>query len=257
MKKRSQKSLWIWRCALAVCLIVAVVFGGLYARDTLRANKEQALNESLAELVEEGGETAQPSGTEEPQQGTYDRLWARNNDVAGWLKIEDTKINLPVMYTPDDPEYYLRRDFEKNYALSGSLFIGKDCQPDSPHVIIYGHHMKDGSMFGDLDEYAQESYAKEHPIIHYDTLTDKGQYQVMGAFYSQIYTDQDTGVFRYYNYTALTDPAAFTEYVTQVKAASLYDTGVTAAPGDQIITLSTCSYHTEDGRFVVVAKRIN
>ena len=78
---------------------------------------------------------------------------------------------------------------------------------------------------------------------------------MVAAFYSQAYDSQEEGAFRYYQYTDLSDPQVFSEYVRQAKAASLYDTGVTPRPGDRLLTLSTCSYHTRDGRFVVVCCR--
>lgn len=159
------------------------------------------------------------------------------------------------MYTPQEPEYYLHRGFDGSYAASGSLFLSGGCTPDGSHVIIYGHNMRNGSMFGELDLYVQEDYGAQHALIHYDTLDRDGTYELLAVFYSRVYTDQDQGVFRYYQYTDLSDPAVFDEYVRQVKAAALYDTGVEARYGDKLLTLSTCSYHTGDGRLVVVARQ--
>ena len=122
-------------------------------------------------------------------------------------------------------------------------------------MLIYGHRMDNGSMFGELSAYARADYAAEHAVIHYDTLDQEREYQVMAAFYSQVYTDRDEDVFRYYQYSDLSDPAVFQEYVAQVKEAALYDTGVEASYGDRLLTLSTCSYHATDGRFVVVARQ--
>ena len=173
--------------------------------------------------------------------------------------IENTEVNYPVMYTPDAPEYYLRKAFDGSYALSGSLFIGADCIPDGSNIIIYGHNMKDSSMFGSLDSYADEEYAREHSEIIYDLIQPDGSYErltfeVMAAFYSRIYSVDEENVFRYYYSTDLSNPDVFQYYIENVMSASLYDLGVTAEYGDRLLTLSTCSYHTEDGRFVVVAR---
>lgn len=171
-----------------------------------------------------------------------------------------TRISLyPVLFTPDNPEYYLRKAFDGSYALSGSLFIGENCFPDGTNIIIYGHNMKDGSMFGNLDSYADENYAREHQEITYDLISPDGSYErltfeVMAAFYARVYQTDEENVFRYYYGTDLSDPKDFENYVTQAMAASVYDLGVTAEYGDRLLTLSTCSYHTEDGRFVVVAR---
>ena len=171
------------------------------------------------------------------------------------MYIEGTKLDYPVMYTPEDPEYYLHRAFDGSYALSGSLFLGADWSPEADHAIIYGHNMKNGTMFGSLGRYKKASYFRDHPVICFDTLTEEGAYEILGVFYSRVYTDADEGGFRYYQYTDLTAEEAFDAYVRQVKAASLYDTGVEAVYGDKLLTLSTCSYHTENGRFVVVARQ--
>ena len=114
-------------------------------------------------------------------------------------------------------------------------------------------------MFGSLDSYADEDYAREHQKIIYDLIQPDGSYErltfeVMAAFYSRIYSVDEENVFRYYYGTDLSDPDAFQYYIEEVMSASLYDLGVTAEYGDRLLTLSTCSYHTEDGRFVVVAR---
>jgi sortase B len=192
---------------------------------------------------------------ETPLLEDYAQQHQQNSDLAGWLYIEGTDLDYPVLYTPNDPEYYLRRAFDGSYAYSGSLFIGAGCTPDGTNVIIYGHHMNSGTMFGELMNYKNVSYFNEHPTIHYDTLDELGEYEVLSVFYARVYTSADTNVFRYYQYTDLSDESRFNEFVSQAKAASIYDTGVDAQYGDRLITLSTCSYHTTNGRFVVVARR--
>lgn len=278
MKKRIRDRLTGWRLwVLFACGAVFLASGSLLARDIVQSAREDSANQMLAEEVREVREAAQkvpevpapslqpvqeeaPAEPEVPKYAEnghltlYDALWRQNNDLAGWMYIEGTKLDYPVMYTPEDPEYYLHRGFSKRYAASGCLFIGPGSAPDMSHVIVYGHHMKNGAMFGSLDRYKKAEYFREHPVIHFDSLTEERTYEVLGAFYSRVYTDADEGVFRYYQYTDLSREEDFSAYVRQVKAASLYDTGVEAAFGDKLLTLSTCSYHTENGRFVVVAR---
>ena len=280
MEEKSRNRLTGWRLwALFACGAVFLASGALLVRDLARSAREDAANQVLVEEVREVREavkrkpaalppSTQPSQPEEaPVQPElpkyaenghliqYDALWKQNNDLAGWLYIEGTKLDYPVMYTPEDPEYYLHRGFYRDYAASGCLFIGPGSTPEGSHAVVYGHHMKNGTMFGSLDQYQKESYYRDHPVIHFDTLTEEGSYEVLGVFYSRVYTDADEGVFRYYQYTDLAGEDAFNDYVRQVKAASLYDTGVEAVYGDRLLTLSTCSYHTENGRFVVVARQ--
>ena len=130
------------------------------------------------------------------------------------------------MHTPDDPEHYLRRAFDGTYSISGVPFLDGSCYEGCGNYSVYGHHMKNGSMFAALE-----------------------------AFYAKAYKADDKNAFRYYNYTDLTDEAVFDEYLGHIRDVALYDTGVTAEYGDQLLTLSTCSYHTADGRFVVVARQ--
>lgn len=191
----------------------------------------------------------------------YVKLYKKNPDVIGWIKIDGTKIDYPVMQTPDDPEFYLRRDFQKKYKVSGVPFLDSESDIFAPtgNWLIYGHHMKDGTMFHDLLKYADEDFYKEHPIINFDTIYKGGQgeYQVVAAFYSQIYRNNED-VFKYYTYADLTGAKRLDEYMAGVRGLAQYDTGLSVAEGEQLITLSTCSYHIpgHDGRFAVVAKRV-
>lgn len=184
----------------------------------------------------------------------YAALYEQNNDLFGWLCIEGTPINYPIMHTPEDPQYYLRRAFDKRDSQSGTPFLDGACFESCGNYIIYGHHMKNGTMFGALPKYAEKKYWEQHKTISFDTLYEHGEYEVIAAFYGKAVAE-GTPSFRYYQYTDLTDPAVFEEYMEQVKAAAIFDTGITAVYGDELITLSTCSYHTDNGRFVVVARR--
>ena len=123
-------------------------------------------------------------------------------------------------------------------------------------MLVYGHHMKNGTMFGTLPQYADAEYVKKYPFICYVTLYEEKKYEVVAAFYSKIYPENTKEeVFRYYWYTDLSREEVFDQYIKKVKEKALYDTGVGTEFGDEILTLSTCSYHTDDGRFVVVARR--
>lgn len=193
--------------------------------------------------------------------GKYAGLYTANPDIIGWIKIEDTHINYPVMQTQNDPEFYLRRNFEKEYSLSGTPFMdaASDIFIPTCNWTIYGHHMKDGTMFKDLVKYSDYDFYQEHKYITFDTIYEGGQgtYEVIAAFYAQV-LDADSNAFKYYQYAGITTEAEFTEYVNGIKKMSEYNTGVEVQYGDQLITLSTCNYHVGDGkgRFAVVAKRI-
>lgn len=254
------------RLAMVLFAAVFVVSATLLARDLFRSNKEKADNQALAQQVRqvrdairltlpEGAALPEGPSEEELILAEYAALAQQNRDLTGWLWIEGTNIDYPVMHTPEDPEYYLRRNFEKKRAISGTLFLDGKCDPAGDYALVYGHHMKDGSMFGDLDHYQTLEYAQAHPVIRFDTLDEIREYEVVTAFFSKIYRVNETEAFQYYLYTGLPDQETFQEYFDQVGKLALYDTGVEPVYGDRILVLSTCSYHTKNGRFVVVARQ--
>ncbi|MFA5675163.1 MAG: class B sortase [Christensenellales bacterium] len=182
----------------------------------------------------------------------YKKLYEQNADMAGWVKIDGTSIDYPVMYSGDD--FYASHDFDKEKSKSGVPFIDGRCavQPFGANTIIYGHHMKNGSMFTALVNYENEYYFKEHPIILFDTLYKSQKFEIIAVFKSRIYQKEDA-VFKYYNFLDADNEREFDEYIANVKALSLYDTGGAACYGDMLLTLVTCSYHAENGQFVIVA----
>lgn len=239
-----------------LCIVVLLAAGTMLFRDLNRYHQERTANQNLANRIKQAREAADTDqGSHSALSSQYAGLKQQNEDFAGWLSIENTHIDYPVMYTPDDPEHYLHRAFDDSYAQSGALFIDASCQPESNHILIHGHHMKDGSMFGTLPQYQDREFASEHSVIRFDTPDEEGYYELLAAFYTEIDAAQEDDAFQYYKYTDLSDPNDFTTYIQQIKKLSLYDTGIRAVEGDRLLTLSTCSYHTDEGRFVVVAVR--
>ena len=186
----------------------------------------------------------------------YKAMKEDNPDFAGYLRIPGTRIEYPVMYTPADPEKYLHSDLYGAYSDYGLPFIDTRCDldPESDNIIIYGHNMKDGSMFATIIDYQDKSYFDEHPVIRYDTPDEIREYEVMSVFYDRVYYE-DEDVFKFYNFYHAYNEDEFNEAVDQYLKKSLYDTGIRAEYGDKLITLVTCAYHTENGRFVVIARR--
>lgn len=269
---------------------------------------------------ENGADTAQM----QPTLPKFDELLQVNPYVSGWLTIDGSPINDPVVYTPGSQNYFLHRDIYGGNNSTGTLFIAVNWQNGFNNTLIYGHNMKDGTGFGALSKFANSSYGANHNVIHFDTLYEEKDYQLLGVFYSQIEEDEleteedradkdntiaaaaiakkeaeaaadaeegqempeihidpqqltlfdidlhrdfgdediyreekndDRGRFRYYYYTDLANKDDFDYYVRNVKERALYDTGVDAQWGDELITLSTCSYQVKNGRFVVVGVR--
>ena len=219
------------------------------------AEKYSDKAEDLAESSEEGLRYYLIDG-EAVQEGFKD-LYISNSDVRAWVKIKDTPINYPVMYTPDDEEYYIHRGFDGNYSFGGCIFAGAGSDFDSPsdNIITYGHHMNNSSMYHDIDKYEDEEYYKKHKYITFNTIKQTGKYEVIAAFRTKIYPEDYEG-FVYWKFINASNKEEFKEYVDNCKNLTPYNIPASAEFGDQLITLSTCAYHTYNGRFVVVAKRI-
>lgn len=183
----------------------------------------------------------------------YAEVFEQNDDLIGWISIPGTGIDYPVMQTKDNPDFYLKHAFDKSYSNYGVPYAAENCDADiSDNMVLYGHHMNNGSMFSDLCKYEDEDFYKEHKTIYFDTLGGYGEYEVIAAFKTVAYAESG---FKYYHFVNAESEAAFDEYIAKCKELSLYDTGVSAAYGDKLITLSTCEYSQTNGRMVVVAKK--
>ena len=195
--------------------------------------------------------------TAEPLDHTpFQRLSEINSDFVGWLSIEDTEIDYPVMKSAEnDPEFYLHRDFEKNYSYSGTLFIGEGCDADSDAFVIYGHNMNTGSMFGSLDSYKSGSFALEHKDIVLRTPKENRVYRVFAAFQTSL-LPEDSDDFAYYRSVGELSKTEYKEALENIRKMSLISLNEAPNYPAQIMFLSTCYYHTDEGRFVVAAYRI-
>lgn len=203
----------------------------------------------------EDADTEEPETEPEPTPyDKYGEVYEQNDDFVGWICIEGTNINYPVMQTPDNPDFYLKHGFDKGYSDYGVPYVQEECDlASSDNLIIYGHHMKNGTMFADLCKYVSKDFYEQHKIIRFDTLSAFGEYEIVAVVKTVATANEG---FKYYHFVDAEDEAAFNAYVTGCKELSLYDTGISAEYGDKLITLSTCEYSRTNGRMVVVAKLI-
>ena len=185
-------------------------------------------------------------------------LQKENTDVKGWIKINDTNINYPLLQGLDN-DYYLNRNYQKEYSSYGSIFIDKDSNLDdiNSNVIIYGHSMNDKEMFQNLLNYANKEYYDSHKIIEIYTNNEARKYEIVTVFKSRVFYQDEQNVFRYYYCHDLSSEEKYNDYVNNSKNLELYNTGVDAHFGEQLITLITCEYSQDNGRMVVVAKRVS
>lgn len=247
---------------ITVISLLSVVFAvsvGLLVKDYCDSKMQAELYDNLIETVEDTDDTEDTMSYSEDKNflPDYQELYMQNNDMVGWIKVEDTKINYPVMQSKDNPNFYLRHRFDKGYTVYGCPYVQENCDVDTPsdNLVIYGHHMNDNSMFAGLMKYADKSFWEKHKTIQFDTLTEKGKYEVVVAFKTEVYTNSPNS-FRYYDFVNADTADDFNVYIAKCKELAIYDTGVNAEYGDKLITLSTCEYSRNNGRMVVVAKKV-
>lgn len=283
---RKKKHAPLWYYALVTLFSAVFLYCAWYLADYWMNSKREAdVYADLAAMVEAArptapqaevvpadtavpGETAgekQPDGyTDLPDNQVnedgilleYAPLYEMNPDMAGWIAIEGTKINYPVMHTPDRKDYYLQRNFEGNYSAWGCIYAWEDCDLEAPsdNVTLFGHHMKDGSMFAGLDGYTEQEFWEEHQFIRFDTMREHHTYAVFAVFTT---TASKGKGFAYHEFVEAEDEETFDAFIAQCISLSRYDTGITPEYGDKILCLSTCEYSQQNGRLVVAAVRIN
>lgn len=277
MKLKKVKKI-IGVCLLGIFAAAAVISGGLFWKEYRDAARSEDTFQGLADLVSEverpgggvsskSGDTSQQSDTEDSSKLSeeekkalevklarekYGALFEQNPDFVGWIFIDGTSINYPVMQSPDNPDYYLKHSFEKTWSDYGVPYLDEACLiGQSNNLVIYGHHMSNGSMFCDLDHYTDPDFCAEHPIVCFDTLSSFGEYEVIAVF--RYNTNREE--FRYDRCVAM-DEEAFVSFIEQIHARELYSTGKSAEYGDKLLTLSTCEYTYKNGRLVVVARKV-
>ncbi|MCR4749401.1 MAG: class B sortase [Lachnospiraceae bacterium] len=238
------------------CIVYLAFYYTLYAKNDVQYSNLSDLIDEESTPKEYSVNIVHEDTTMPPVLKKYEKLYQKNKKLVGWIKIDGTNIDYPVMQTVNN-EYYLDHNYDQEYDKNGSIFMDKDCDAAHPNdnMIIYGHHMKSGKMFGNLNMYAKESFYKEHPSISFDTIYEEGTYDIMYVFRSKIYSEEEI-VFKYYKFIDATSENEFDSNMEEMAALSLYDTGIKAKYGDRLITLSTCDYEEANGRFVVVAKKV-
>lgn len=274
MSKKT-KDIIYWSIVVALIVIILVSVGMIVYKLATDAH-EQQLYEDLASNVhaQEHSRPSIPAGPtttpdpDQPDDPTPDKpkpiqdrfkdTYAINNDMVGWIQIEGTTIDYPVVQSKYQDDYYLRRNFYKASATCGTIYAREECNvdPASDNVVLYGHNMRNGTMFHDLINYKDIEYWKTHRYIYFDTLTEDHTYEVFAVFVTT--ADPDEG-FRYHLYTNLSTETVYNRFVSKCKDLHFYETGITPQYGEKLLTLSTCDKeigYGDDGRLVVVARRV-
>ena len=277
MKKK--KSI-IVPCVVLVIGLIGMIISGIYLYNywmpRLRAQQEL---DSLDDMIGDEDEERNPYVRRNPidvtkeddtkdhpiRHSKYDKLYEENPDFVGWIEVPGTNIDYPVMQTKDESkkawedrnreDWYLHHNFYGNWTYEGLPFCSanSDVARPSDNTVIYGHHMKYGTVFHNLTKFEDKSFYKEHNIFYFDNIYRSGTYEIVGV----VKTDVNKGSYEYWNVTDC-NAEEFYSYVDWVKDNSLYKIKAMndVEYGDILVTLSTCEYHTNNGRLIVVGKMI-
>lgn len=294
LKKKNKKQVKKYRFAGLVCVLTAVVCFGYFAytdyleeQSELEMKRLQDMQNMTGHYIEEEGYIEQPEdaaddtpevkadqaadipekeASKKPQKlpdilPEYEEIYAENEDLVGWLEIGGTSVNYPVLQSDseENSQFYLTHSFAKKKDKNGSLFMDyrNDFLNRDTNIIIYGHNMKSGAMFGVLKKYLDKGYLEKHAKIRFDTIYEHGAYEVIGAFLSEV-SYQDEYTFRYYNFLNAENESEFEAFRVNVMQLDALKKGTLDAKyGDQLLTLSTCSSYTDEGRMFIIAKRID
>lgn len=273
----------------AIVIVLLVVFtamlgvSGYFIWDYYQeAGAASSQFDDLAKIAEEArnngtGRADTPSGTGTPSQNVpggentgedpegdtsagidvdYSALYDQNNDMVGWIRIPDTRIDYPVMQTKDRPNYYLHRGFDKGYSSYGCPYVQENCDVERPsdNLVIYGHHMDNGTMFADLEKFRKVEFWENHRTFTFDLIHEHREYEILAVFTTVAIKSSDT--FEYFAMVNARNEEEFDKFVATCKKRAMYDTGVNASYGDKLVCLSTCEYTQKAGRLVVVGRWI-
>ncbi|MBO5303791.1 MAG: class B sortase [Lachnospiraceae bacterium] len=278
-EKKQQQSKMFKIIAIA-CVLLAFLCFGVYTyyeysereairrMDELQSQKDisQAVNWYFDKVRQKQGTDVDGTEVLQPQSGStvtapevlaeYASLYATYPDLIGWLRVTDTQINLPVMQTTDN-EYYLNKGIDGSEDKNGTLFLDYRANAHAPstNLIVYGHNMRSGAMFGELKKYLDEGFLAEHQTIQFDTLYEKRSYEIIAVCLSEVGYQDEPGT-KYYDFIEAQSEAELNAFLETIRKCAVYDKTQDVTLSDSLLTLSTCNSYVEDGRLFVVAKKI-
>lgn len=252
-----------WRNILIVILLGVFlyssyeIFSYLYESHKDKSTYDQIREQYEEQLQLEAKQTATPENFPEPENSPgkrsimerYLTLLEINSDLVGWISVPNTIVDYPVVQA-DDNDYYLRRNIHRERANAGTIYMDYRSDPQSKgqHTILYGHHMRNGSMFKDLVKYKDADFFQENDYIRFNTLFDEIEWEVFSVYIT------DT-TFPYIQ-VAFDSDEEYVDFLERIKDKSMHEKDIKLSEEDQILTLSTCTYEYDDARFVVHARRV-
>ncbi len=241
-----KRKISVYNILIAVLAVIMCVSLFMLVRSIVIGKKEQNDFEELSNLVviasaEKAEETEEETETVEMVRD-ISAILSANSDCIGWIYVDGTIINYPVMHTPNDPEKYLHLNFQGKYSYSGTPFADARCDGNSENTILYGHNMKNGTMFNQLRWYRSLQHMRDYPVIEYQTADKVHKFTVFAA--AQIAPND-----KWYSFIEADTEEAYNNRIKYLKSIDLYESGITPTYPQKLITLSTCS---GEGRYIVV-----
>ena len=230
-----------------IVLLIVFLFSGYLLSDYLiELYQLKDVQREMADIYEESVGMNKENGKREL---TFGHLHEINEDIVGWISIDGTSIDYPVVQTNDNI-YYLSHSVYKEESSAGTIFMDSrnESSPLDKNTVLYGHHMKNGMMFHDLASYKEAAFYKKHPYVEYGGVDGIGKWEVFSAYVTNTADN--------YIETEFDSDEDFEQFLERVVSKSLYHTGCEVKGADKILTLSTCSYEFDDARMVVHAKLV-
>ena len=254
---------------LIISMVLLCIFSStMFFLEVIQKQQDEMNFETLRDQVEDQNEKNEEYITQEVEQNSlgvpkqppqileqYKGIIQINEELAGWIKIDNTNIDYPVMHTPNDEEYYLYRNFEKEYSSSGTPFLSASntLESENEQIVIYGHNMKNGTMFNDLLLYKDQVFWQENPYVYFDTLYSEDIYEIFAVF--EIDVEIENGHFPFYQHVNFKSEKVFNDFLSEITELSLYETSITPSYGNNILTLVTCEDFSGSNRLVIMATK--
>lgn len=256
-EKSTDRLVWLWNTIRVICIVVIAMCMIMLVQALIESQSVDEINRNLQSLYRADAETlfeATPAPTTPPIEDALMPVYNENHHTVGWLTVGDD-ISLPVVQY-DDNDFYLKHDFYGSESRAGTLFMDKRCclWPNNAHWMIHGHNMKDGSMFGTLDDYRNIDYLRQYPTITFHSLYEKYSYIPIAIFDASM-TKGTEGYFRIARFN-FDSGEEFRQFIDEIRAKSIFNIPVNAHEEDQLLTLVTCSYFHDNGRLLVVCRRL-
>lgn len=255
--KRDNLKQIIIKVFFLVSLITLIVSAGYLTNYFLSAKKQDNIIDEGRTVWHSASSATTESGDPAPSPSVNELMLQENGGFKGWITISGTKVDNPIYQTTDN-EFYLTHNQKKQKSVYGALFF--DCnntiteENTDKNLIVYGHHMKNGSMFANLTKYKSLSFYKEHPTIEFSTLYKTSTYKIYAAFVLNASKSDDNGYIYNISRQSFINEDDFNSWTAEAFERSLINTGVDVNIDDNIITLVTCTYDFDDARFIVMAR---